>query len=77
MLIALFPLGVIIVLLQQKFAKREGGQIDRNQDIEHFWEFYQRFKTRHRVDDLQREEERWRQSGTFSANMAEYGPLLA
>lgn len=62
-------------LFQQKLDKREGGQIDRNRDIEHFWEFYQRFKRHHKVDDMQREEERWRESGTFSTNIAEYDPM--
>ncbi|KAI4303806.1 hypothetical protein MLD38_039399 [Melastoma candidum] len=61
----------LMSIIKQKLDKRDGGQIDRNQDIEHFWNFYLRFKRQHRVDDLQREEERWRESGTFSTNMAE------
>jgi hypothetical protein len=63
-------------LLQQKFAKRDGAQIDRNRDIEHLWEFYLRYKRRHRVDDIQREEQRFLDSGTLSANLGEYGQLI-
>lgn len=59
-------------LLQQKLAKKGGGQIDRNRDIERLWEFYNQYKRRHRVDDIQREEQKWRESGTFSANVGEY-----
>lgn len=59
-------------LLQQKLAKKDGAQIDRNRDIEHLWEFYQRYKRNNRVEDLQREEQRLRESGTFSANFGEY-----
>lgn len=62
--------------MQQKLAKRDGGRIDRNRDIEHLWEFYQRYKRRHRVDDMQREEQRLRESGSFSANFGEYGYFL-
>jgi len=58
-------------LLQQKLAKRDGSQIDRSHDIERLWEFYQRYKQRHRVDDIRREEEKWRESGVFSTNVGE------
>lgn len=63
-------------MLQQKLARRDGGQIDRNRDIEHLWEFYQRYKRRHRVDDIQREEQSFLESGTLSANLGEYGQLM-
>lgn len=63
-------------MLQQKLVKREGARIDRNRDIEHLWEFYQRYKRRHRVEDMQREEQRLRESGTFSANFGEYGHYI-
>lgn len=53
-------------MLQQKLAKRDGARIDRNRDIEHLWEFYQHYKRRHRVDDIQREEQKFRESGNFS-----------
>lgn len=58
--------------MQQKLAKKGGGSIDRNHDIELLWDFYNRFKKRHRVDDIEREEQKWRESGTFSANIGEY-----
>lgn len=60
-------------MLQQKLAKRDGAGIDRNRDFEHLLEFYQRYKRRHRVDDIQREEQKFRESGNFStANLGEY-----
>ncbi|OMP05783.1 callose synthase 10-like protein [Corchorus olitorius] len=67
-----FKTGLMSVI-KQKLAKRDGGRIDRNRDIEHLWEFYQLYKRRHRVEDIQREEQRWRESGTFSTNLGEYG----
>lgn len=63
-------------MLQQKLAKRDGVHIDRNRDIELLWEFYKRYKRRHRVDDIQREEQRFLESGTLSANLGEYGQLM-
>ncbi|KAL5544007.1 hypothetical protein UlMin_007791 [Ulmus minor] len=65
-----FKTGLMSVI-KQKLAKRDGAQIDRNRDIEHLWEFYQRYKRRHRVEDMQREEQRLRESGTFSTNFGE------
>ncbi|PPS12675.1 hypothetical protein GOBAR_AA07956 [Gossypium barbadense] len=61
-----FKTGLMSVI-KQKLAKRDGGRIDRNRDIEHLWEFYKLYKRRHKVDDIQREEQRWRESGTFSS----------
>lgn len=57
--------------IQQKLARRDGAQIDRNRDIERLWEFYQQYKRRNRVDDIQREEQQLRESGNFSANFGE------
>ncbi|CAN1777271.1 Callose synthase 10 [Linum perenne] len=66
-----FKTGLMSVI-KQKLAKRDGTPIDRNRDIEHLWEFYQRYKRRHKVDDIQREEQKWRESGTFTtANLGE------
>ncbi|XP_057479619.1 callose synthase 10 [Actinidia eriantha] len=65
-----FKTGLMSVI-KQKFAKRDGAQIDRNRDIERLWEFYQLYKRRHRVDDIEREERKWRESGTFSANLGD------
>ncbi|XP_040989322.1 callose synthase 10 [Juglans microcarpa x Juglans regia] len=61
----------LMSLIKQKLAKRDGAQIDRNHDIEHLWEFYQRYKSRHRVDDIQKEEQKLLESGNFSANLGE------
>ncbi|XP_047316862.1 callose synthase 10 [Impatiens glandulifera] len=58
-------------LIKQKLAKKDGARIDRHHDVERLWEFYQNYKSRHRVDDLQREEQNLRESGTFSTNMTE------
>uniref|UniRef100_A0A2P2MBL0 1,3-beta-glucan synthase n=1 Tax=Rhizophora mucronata TaxID=61149 RepID=A0A2P2MBL0_RHIMU len=66
-----FKTGLMSVI-KQKLAKKDGAQIDRNRDIEHLWEFYQRYKRRYRVDAIQREEQKWRESGTFTtANLGE------
>ncbi|KAF8390568.1 hypothetical protein HHK36_025095 [Tetracentron sinense] len=65
-----FKTGLMSVI-KQKLSKRDGAKIDRNRDIERLWEFYQLYKRRHRVDDIQREEQKWRESGTFSANLGE------
>ncbi|KAJ8752026.1 hypothetical protein K2173_001052 [Erythroxylum novogranatense] len=66
-----FKTGLMSVI-QQKLAKKGSAQIDRNRDIEHLWEFYQRYKRRHRVDDIQKEAQKWRESGTFTtANLGE------
>jgi callose synthase len=53
-------------ILQQKLAKKDGASIDRQNDIEVLWNFYLEYKSRRRVDDMQREQERMRESGTFS-----------
>ena len=59
--------------MQQKLAKRGGAQIDRNRDVQLLWDFYKQYKSRYRVDDIQREEQKWLESGTFTANLGEYG----
>ncbi|KAI9381338.1 hypothetical protein POPTR_015G089500v4 [Populus trichocarpa] len=59
--------------ITQKLARRDGARIDRHRDIEHLWEFYQHYKRRHRVDDIQREEQKFRESGNFSTvNLGEF-----
>nr|XP_004236315.1 callose synthase 10 [Solanum lycopersicum] len=67
-----FKTGLMSVI-KQKLAKKEGTRIDRNRDIERLWEFYQQYKRRHKVDDIQREEQKWRESGAVSANIGELG----
>ncbi|KAL6584463.1 Callose synthase 10 [Orobanche minor] len=65
-----FKTGLMSVI-KQKLAKKDGGQIDRNHDIERLWEFYHQYKRLHRVDDIQREEQKWRETGTFTFNIGE------
>ncbi|KAL3839046.1 hypothetical protein ACJIZ3_023637 [Penstemon smallii] len=65
-----FKTGLMSVI-KQKLAKKDGARIDRNRDVERLWEFYQQYKRRHRVDDIQKEEQRWRESGTFGANVGD------
>ncbi|XP_011072986.1 callose synthase 10 [Sesamum indicum] len=65
-----FKTGLMSVI-KQKLAKKDGGRIDRNRDIERLWEFYHQYKRRHRVDDIQREEQKWRESGNFSSNIGD------
>ncbi|EPS74044.1 hypothetical protein M569_00712, partial [Genlisea aurea] len=66
-----FKTGLMSVI-KQKLAKKDGGQIDRNRDIEHLWQFYNNYKRRHRVEDIQREEQKLRESGTFSADIGKF-----
>ncbi|KAK7411053.1 hypothetical protein VNO78_02407 [Psophocarpus tetragonolobus] len=61
-----FKTGLMSVI-KQKLVKKDGVPIDRNRDIEILWKFYLHYKQRHRVDDIQREEQRLQESGTFSS----------
>ncbi|KAJ4962108.1 hypothetical protein NE237_022018 [Protea cynaroides] len=65
-----FKTGLMSVI-KQKLSKKDGARIERNRDHERLWEFYQLYKRRHRVDDIQREEQKWRESGTFGVNLGE------
>ncbi|GMY15024.1 callose synthase 10 isoform X6 [Fagus crenata] len=65
-----FKTGLMSVI-KQKLAKKGGAQIDRNRDAQLLWDFYQRYKSRYRVDDIQKEEQKWLESGTFTANLGE------
>ncbi|CAL4941189.1 unnamed protein product [Urochloa decumbens] len=56
-------------VIKQKLAKKDGAPIDRQNDIQVLWNFYLDYKSRRRVDDMQREQERLRESGTFSTEM--------
>ncbi|KAK1433883.1 hypothetical protein QVD17_10801 [Tagetes erecta] len=67
-----FKTGLMSVI-KQKLAKKDGGQIDRNRDAQYLWDFYQRYKRKHRVDELQREQQRLLESGTFSAETDSLG----
>lgn len=61
---------------QQKLAKKEGGSIDRSQDIARLQEFYKLYRERHKVDKLREDEMKLRESGVFSGNLGEYVNLL-
>lgn len=63
-----FKTGLMSVI-KQKLAKKDGARIDRNHDVELLWDFYQQYKRRHEVDDIQNEEKNWRESGNFRANI--------
>ncbi|RRT53433.1 hypothetical protein B296_00049864, partial [Ensete ventricosum] len=60
------------VRFQQKLAKRDGGGIDRSQDIAYLQEFYKRYREKHKVDELREDEMKLRESGVFSGNLGEY-----
>ena len=62
--------------MQQKFAKRDGGSIDRSQDIARLQEFYKQYREKHKVDELREDEMKLRESGVFSGNLGEYVPLI-
>ncbi|XP_058180516.1 callose synthase 10 isoform X2 [Rhododendron vialii] len=65
-----FKTGLMSVI-KQKLAKKDGAKIDRNRDVERLCDFYQLYKRRHRVDDMQREEQKLRESGPSRANLGE------
>nr|XP_043615272.1 callose synthase 10 isoform X2 [Erigeron canadensis] len=67
-----FKTGLMSVI-KQKLAKKDGGRIDRNRDAQYLWDFYQRYKRVHRVDEIQREKQKMLDSGTFSADMGGLG----
>ncbi|GJM99141.1 hypothetical protein PR202_ga16218 [Eleusine coracana subsp. coracana] len=63
-----FKTGLTSVI-KQKLAKKDGAPIDRQNDIQVLWNFYLEYKSRCRVDDMQREQDRLRESGTYSTEM--------
>ncbi|KAF3784820.1 Callose synthase 9 [Nymphaea thermarum] len=63
-----FKTGLMSVI-KQKLAKREAGVIDRTQDIARLQEFYKQYREKHKIDELQEEELRLRESGAFSSNL--------
>nr|QKN22529.1 callose synthase 9 [Urtica dioica subsp. dioica] len=65
-----FKTGLMSVI-KQKLAKREGGVIDRSQDIARLLEFYKLYREKNDVDKLREEEMKLRESGTFSGNLGE------
>ncbi|KAL7084442.1 hypothetical protein ACP275_14G223700 [Erythranthe tilingii] len=65
-----FKTGLMSVI-KQKLAKREGGGIDRSQDIARLREFYKLYRETNNVDKLREEEIQLRESGVFSGNLGE------
>ncbi|KAL6499585.1 Callose synthase 9 [Orobanche gracilis] len=65
-----FKTGLMSVI-KQKLAKREGGSIDRSQDIARLREFYKLYREKQNVDQLRAEEMKLRESGVFSGNLGE------
>ncbi|XP_059665125.1 callose synthase 9 [Cornus florida] len=65
-----FKTGLMSVI-KQKLAKREGGSIDRSQDITRLQEFYKLYREKHNADKLREEEMKLRESGVFSGNLGE------
>lgn len=59
-------------IIKQKIAKKGGTQINRERDIEDLWKFYQTYKIQHKVDDMQREQRRLRDSGVSGRNVGEF-----
>ncbi|CAO1948934.1 unnamed protein product [Urochloa humidicola] len=56
-------------VIKQKFAKKDGAAIDRQNDVQVLWNYYLEYKSRHQVEDMQREQERLRESETFDTKM--------
>lgn len=65
-----FKTGLMSVI-RQKLAKREGGAIDRSQDIAKLQEFYKLYREKHKVDELIEDEMKLRESAVFSGNLGE------
>lgn len=65
-----FKTGLMSVI-KQKLAKREGGVIDRSQDIARLQEFYKLYREKNDVDKLREEEIKLAESGAFSGNLGE------
>lgn len=65
-----FKTGLMSVI-KQKLAKKEGGSIDRSQDIACLQEFYKIYREKHKVDELREDEMKLRESGAFSGNLGE------
>ncbi|KAJ8760129.1 hypothetical protein K2173_010985 [Erythroxylum novogranatense] len=65
-----FKTGLTSVI-KQKLAKRDGGLIDRSQDIPRLQEFYKLYRQKNNIDLLRQEEMMLRESGAFSGNLGE------
>lgn len=59
--------------MQQKQSKREGERIDRTHDIQLIQEFYEFYRTKHQIDELER---RQKEKPNFEEDPGEYVILL-
>ena len=55
----------LTIIWQQKLAKRDGADFDRNQDIARLREFYKLYREKNNVDKLREEEMELRESGAI------------
>ncbi|XP_031276195.1 uncharacterized protein LOC116134653 isoform X6 [Pistacia vera] len=58
-------------LMEQNLAKREGGTIDRSQDIARLAEFCKLYRAQNNVDQICQEEMEMRELGAFPGNLGE------
>ncbi|XP_062094116.1 callose synthase 9-like [Humulus lupulus] len=65
-----FKAGLMSVI-KQKLAKKEGGVIDRNQDIALLQDFYKLYREQNDVEKLREEEFNLREIGAFSGDSGE------
>ncbi len=59
-------------ILQQKRSKKEGEKINRTQDIRYVQDFYRRYRERNRVDELEEEVRRDRESQSSDQDTSTY-----
>lgn len=67
----------LFVIVQQKLAKRDGGSIDRSQDITLLQEFYKTYRKKYKAVELHMEEIKLRESHEVSGNLGEYVSVVA
>ncbi|WOL05975.1 Callose synthase 9 [Canna indica] len=65
-----FKTGLASVI-KQKLAKRDGGTINRSQDIARLQEFYKYYREKNKADELCADEMKLRESSVFSGNLGE------
>ncbi|XP_020675367.1 callose synthase 10 isoform X2 [Dendrobium catenatum] len=63
-----FKTGLMSVI-KQKLAKKDGTTFNRQHDIEHLWKFYLNYKRRYQVEDIQKEQQKLRESRIFTGEM--------
>lgn len=65
-----FKTGLMSVI-KQKLAKREGGTIDRSQDVARLQDFYKLYREKNNVVKLREEEMKLRESADYTGNLGE------